>query len=88
MPLPTAVVFSRAGCHLCECLIEELLPLVRDRWRLDIVDIDSDERLLQQYGDRVPVLEFDGRLLCQYTLDRQAVLAALQSARDGASHKG
>jgi hypothetical protein len=24
-------VYSRPGCHLCELLIDELLPLIRDR---------------------------------------------------------
>ena len=34
-------VYSRRGCHLCEQLIEELLPLVRGHLAVDVRDIDS-----------------------------------------------
>ncbi len=87
MPVRNAIVYSRAGCHLCECLIEELLPLVRDRWRVEVIDIDDDPELVRLYNDRVPVLEVDGRQICQYTLDRDAVRKILQRepSADGAS---
>ena len=29
-------VYSRQGCHLCEQLIEELLPLIRGRLDLEV----------------------------------------------------
>lgn len=85
--LPTAIVYSRAGCHLCEVMLEELLPLVRDRWRLRVVDIDADPELLARYDQRVPVLEFGGDAICQYRLDRDAVTALLdrEAAPNGAS---
>ena len=70
-------VYSRRGCHLCEVLIEELVPLLRDRLRLEVHDIDSREDWRERYDSRVPVVEFDGRLVCQYTLDRDAVAAVI-----------
>lgn len=77
MPPPpdmaTLRVFSRQGCHLCEQLLEELLPLIRDRMPLEVVDIAEDAELETRYGTRIPVLEFDGQLVCQYHLDREAV---------------
>ena len=66
-------VYSRQGCHLCEVLIEELLPLVRDRLEVRINDIDSRPEWVNAYGTRVPVVEFNGELVCQYTLDREAI---------------
>ena len=70
-------VYSRRGCHLCEVLIEELVPLLRDRLRLEVRDIDSREDWRERYDSRVPVVEFDGRLVCQYALDRDAVEAVI-----------
>jgi hypothetical protein len=66
-------VYSRQGCHLCEQLIEELLPLVRGRFELVVRDIDTRESWKQAYDTRVPVVEYDGELICQYHLDRPAL---------------
>jgi hypothetical protein len=59
--------------------VEELIPLVRDRMPLEIVDIADDDDLEAQYGTRIPVLEFGGQLICQYRLDREAVADLLAS---------
>ena len=69
----TIDIYSRQGCHLCEILIEELLPLVRGRFELIVHDIDSREDWRKTYDRRVPVVEYDGELICQYHLDRQAL---------------
>lgn len=66
-------VYSRAGCHLCEVLIEELLPLIRGRLDLDVLDIDSCPEWTREYGTRIPVVEYEGRTICQYTLDGDAI---------------
>jgi thioredoxin-like negative regulator of GroEL len=64
---------SRAGCHLCEQVIEELVPLVRGRAHLEVVDIDTDPQLVAQYGLRVPVVVADDNDLSEFPLDRDAV---------------
>jgi len=74
---PPLTIYSRPGCHLCEQLVEALLPLVRDRVDLEIVDVDANEKLRADYGLRIPVVEYDGRLICQYTLDEAAISALL-----------
>jgi len=74
-------VYSRQGCHLCELLLEELLPFVRGRLDVIVHDIDSREDWKSVYDTRVPVIEYDGELICQYHLDRQA-LAAILSANE------
>ena len=71
--MKTIDIYSRQGCHLCEILIEELLPLVRGRFELIVHDIDSREDWRKTYDRRVPVVEYDGELICQYHLDRQAL---------------
>lgn len=72
-------VYSRAGCHLCEILIEELLPLIRDRLDLDVLDIDSRPQWTEEYGTRIPVVEYEGRTICQYRLDGDAIRSILAS---------
>ena len=73
-------LFVKAGCHLCEAAWRELEGL-RRRYphQLQVVDITSDPRLEQQYGERIPVLRVGG---AEYSapLPRQALERALRSA--------
>ena len=80
--MQTLQVYSRPGCHLCEVLIEELLPLVRGALIIEVRDIESDPDWLARYDIRVPVVEYQGRLICQYTLDREAISDLLGSLPD------
>ncbi len=70
-------IYSRPGCHLCEQLLEDLMPLVRGRLEIEFVNIDDDADLGREYGTRIPVIEFAGQFVCQYTLDRIAIRAIL-----------
>ncbi len=75
--MPELTVYTRRGCHLCEILIEELMPLARGRARIHLCDVDRDPELAERYGLRVPVLEAQGRVLCEARLDRPRVLEYL-----------
>ncbi len=79
MTRPAITVYSRPGCHLCEMLIEELLPLVRDLAKVKVTNIDDDKALAEAYGLRVPVVEIDGREVCHFHLDRDAILKSLKA---------
>jgi hypothetical protein len=57
------VIYSREGCHLCDIMIEELLPLIRDRLDLIVQDVDSRHDWYEKYDTRVPVMEYDGELI-------------------------
>ena len=85
--MPVFLVYSRPGCHLCELLLEELVPLVRGRAGIEVVDIDTDPGLRQAYGLRIPVLEFEGKVLSEYHLDRAAVENALAHAEASCQHE-
>lgn len=76
--MKTFTVYSRTGCHLCEVMIEELLPMIRGRAELEVLDIDTQPEWREKYDIRVPVLVFDERELCEYQLDPEAVQTALQ----------
>ncbi|MFM7205134.1 MAG: glutaredoxin family protein [Planctomycetaceae bacterium] len=64
------VLFSRRGCHLCEAaedLVQELCP------GADVVDVDCDPGVRQQYGLRVPVIEIDGVVAAEGRIERRDV---------------
>jgi len=72
---PVLYVYSRHGCHLCDVLVEALLPLVRGRMAVEVRDIDSREEWRQRFDVRIPVVEFEGEVVCQYRLDRASIEA-------------
>jgi hypothetical protein len=84
---PTLYIYSRRGCHLCDVLVEELLPLVRGRMDLEVRDIDTRDDWKDRFGVRIPVVEFDGKVVCQYRLDRPAVEAILAGHNPGDSDR-
>lgn len=69
--------YSRKGCHLCEVMLEELLPLIRGRADIEMRDIDSLAEWRDKYDIRIPVMEYDGELVSEYPLDYDAVRAML-----------
>jgi hypothetical protein len=64
-------------------LIRELVPLVRRRGSVEVLNIDLDEGLSARYGERIPVVELDGRILCEIQLDRRAIEEALRNEVSG-----
>ena len=50
-------LYMKAGCHLCEEADSELSRLrARYAHTLERVDINSDDALIERYGERIPVL--------------------------------
>ena len=72
------VLYGRPGCCLCD---EALLILERVRADLpfNLVErnIESDERLLYTYLERIPVVVLDGEELFDLYVDEQALRAQL-----------
>ena len=66
---------------MCELLIEEMLPLIQGRMQLQICDIDTRDDWRQEYDTLVPVVKYDGELICKYHLDREALAVILSSIR-------
>lgn len=57
MPLPEVILYTRAGCHLCEDA-EALLR--RYGLQPQLVDIDSNPELRERWHTTIPVIEIDG----------------------------
>lgn len=75
--MATFHVYSRQGCHLCEVLIEQLMPLLRGKADVLIHDIDTRPDWSKKYDIRIPVLEIEGQVVSEFRLDYDAVTRAL-----------
>lgn len=76
--MATVTVYSRQGCHLCEQLIEELLPMIRGRLDLDVRDIDTDPDWHERFWQDIPVVEYDGEVICRHFLDPAVITGILR----------
>jgi hypothetical protein len=81
-------MISRSGCHLCD-VAEDALARVIGRfsaeypdvgYQVERLDVDSDQELLAQYSDEVPVLLLNGRQLAFWRIDEERVYAAMEEA--------
>jgi hypothetical protein len=78
-PKRQLTLYGRPECHLCEALLEELLPLVGPDVGVEKVDVDSSVALERRYGLRIPVLAAGDVELSGYPLDRARVRRYLES---------
>jgi glutaredoxin len=68
-------LYGRPGCHLCELARDALLGF--DAIELREVDIESDDGMLGEYLERIPVVELRGRVVSELEFDPDAFEAAL-----------
>ena len=70
------VLYSRAGCHLCDDMLDDIeQACLGTGVSLTVVDIDSSPELVRLYGERVPVLHDGTRELCAGRLEPGAIQA-------------
>jgi hypothetical protein len=69
-PAPRLQLLTRTGCHLCEVAAETLERIAAEAG-LEVrrVDVDGDDELRAEYGDRVPVVLLEGREHSYFTVD-------------------
>jgi glutaredoxin len=73
-------LYSREGCHLCEVVEEQLARVQKEHpFELEIVDIDGDPSLKEQYGLEIPVVMLDGKKVAKYHLDEDMLRRRLQT---------
>ena len=79
---PTVVLFGREGCCLCDDAREVLLRVrVKHPFTLEEQDIEEDERLLQAYLERIPVVTIDGREAFELFVDGDELERRLTESR-------
>lgn len=82
-------LYSRSNCPLCEAMEDELRPFIK-KYNITVKRryIDNEPELEQRYGTKVPVLTHDEKTLCEYFLDPEPLLSAIDSLRPGSSING
>lgn len=68
-------LYFREDCHLCENMIEELIPLFQafPAAVLELKDVDRHAEAKALYDRRIPVLAFGQEVLSEYFLDYDRV---------------
>jgi hypothetical protein len=71
---PRFTLLSRAGCELCEEMLEELETFCSGQPHdIRVVDVDTDPRLKTRFGHKVPVLLLDDVPVCHGRFDAEEV---------------
>jgi glutaredoxin len=74
----TVTLYTRPGCHLCDDARAALLDAQRQTpFRLEEVDIETDDALHRAYLERIPVVHLDGEHLFDHFVDRMTLHARL-----------
>jgi glutaredoxin len=72
------IVYGRSGCCLCDDALAALKRIAaRVAFTLEERDIESDERLLAAYLERIPVIVIDGREAFELIVEEGALERAL-----------
>ena len=67
-------LYSRRGCHLCDDMQQSLKPYSSEMgFNVNVVDIDADPALIEQFARKVPVLKHGEHEICHYFLDLKAL---------------
>jgi hypothetical protein len=71
-PVP-AVLYTRAGCHLCEALKAELASSRFPPFDLTEIDIEGDPELEAAHGRSIPVLAIGGEIVAKGKVEPRAL---------------
>ena len=73
------ILYSRSDCPLCETMEQELRPFIQ-KYNISVRRqlIDNEVTLQALYGDKVPVLTLDEKIICHYFLDTDVLQDAIE----------
>jgi glutaredoxin len=71
------VVYTAAGCNLCERALEVVREVAEE---FEVVDIGGDPELEARYREHLPVVEIDGERAFTYFVDAEVLRAWLHEA--------
>lgn len=72
------IMYARAGCHLCEAARDVVAAAADEAgtgWTE--VDVDPDPELVSRYGELVPAVTVDGKLVDHWRIDPLRLRRAL-----------
>ena len=63
-------IYGRSGCHLCENVVNLLVPQ-KDQLNIEVevILIDKNRELEDLYGQLIPVIHVDGKYFSHFRLD-------------------
>ncbi len=71
---PRVTIFSKPDCCLCDEAKTNLLAVREDvPFVLEEVDVSQDSRLLDEYGQEIPVIFIEGRKAFKFRVDPKAL---------------
>lgn len=74
-------IYSRSECHLCEEMLAALKKWHgRFNFKVKIIDIDQDPSLTTRFAARIPLLAVGDIKICEYHLDKKALLHFFENA--------
>ena len=77
--MTTLILYTTAGCHLCE-LADAILQTLTPRHQLTIIstEIGDDDQLVEHYGVRIPVVQFPDNTDISWPFDQHDIEIKLQ----------
>jgi glutaredoxin len=80
--LPEVVLYTRAGCHLCDEAKEQIRRAQADTpFAFREVDIDLDPELRARFNEEVPVVFIGGKKAFQHRIDLREFRKRLRPGR-------
>jgi len=80
----SVTVYTRENCHLCEEAIATIERVADEEGvTVDLarIDVDTDEELREEYGERVPYILLDGSPAFKYRVDEARLRRKLPGSR-------
>ena len=79
--MSVVTLYRRPGCHLCDEARELILASAAAGAPIELreLDIESDERLLLSYLERIPVIAIDGEIVSELVPDADVRRRALHT---------
>lgn len=75
----TVFLFTTAGCHLCDLALQQLQTLQQKMpITIQSVEIGDDDKLIAEYGIRIPVVQCPNDAELGWPFDLDALLSFLQ----------
>tara|TARA_B100001287_G_scaffold197928_1_gene167482 strand:- start:52 stop:249 length:198 start_codon:yes stop_codon:yes gene_type:complete len=61
-------------------MLEELMPIIRDKVKLEIRNVDSRDAWKKKYGTRVPLIKSDKKIISEYRINHESLQDYLNSS--------
>ena len=82
MKQSVVTIYGRSGCHLCENVLNLLVP-EKDQLNVEINEIliDNNKELEDLYGQLIPVIHVDGKYYSHFRIDLEEFKSFLERHR-------